>query len=127
MFEHLIFFDPECPLCVQAVQRIIDIDTDKRFRFASFQSHTAKNVLSGPNQRYVHMNGLILVERYQCTSRKFFSRALAALRIYWRLGHFFTFLCTWSKSLFRTRVAVHRHEYRFAPMLEVQPSERFLP
>jgi predicted DCC family thiol-disulfide oxidoreductase YuxK len=41
----IILFDGVCNLCNSAVQRVIERDTDRRFRFASLQSDAARREL----------------------------------------------------------------------------------
>ncbi len=133
MPEHLIFFDGECALCHRAVRHIIEIDEEKKIAFAPLKGETAKHILSGPNERYAHMNSLIFLENYQSTNREFWTRSQAILRVYWIIGGkwaligWLSFFPCWIANFFYRWVANHRHQFKFRPMHEIGPKDRFLP
>ena len=133
MSENLIFFDEECRYCRKAVSYIIDLDKERKFRFASFNGKTAQAILTGPNERYREMNSLVLVENYSSTMRQFYARSKATLRIYWFLGSKWrlvgclAYLPGWTSDFFYTKLAEHRHQFKIKLTQEIGPAERFLP
>lgn len=133
MYEHLIFFDEECPLCHRAVQHIIEIDVDKHFVFAPLNGETANDILIGP-QRYLRdANSLVLVENYDSTHRTFWIRSGAILRTYWLVENgwgllgIFSFLPQFVGDIFYRWLASHRHQFKLKMGKKPGPSNRFLP
>jgi predicted DCC family thiol-disulfide oxidoreductase YuxK len=133
MYEHLIFFDKECPLCHRAVRHILEIDVDKHFLFAPLNGETAKDFLIGPQAPLRSANSLVLVEHYLSTGRKFWVRSRAILRIYWLNGDgwglygIFSFLPGYLGDALYRWVAAHRHQFKLKMPGEPGPKERFLP
>lgn len=131
MYEHLIFFDEECPLCHKSVQHIIDIDVAQRFVFAPLKGSTASDILVGPQEALRRANSLVLVENYQSTKRNFWIRSKAILRIYWLIGGkwrflgVFAFFPGWIGDLFYRWVANHRHQFKLKMPNETRPKNRF--
>ncbi len=132
MYEHLIFFDGECPFCHRSVRHIIDIDKEKRFLFAPLMGDTANEILTGPQEPLKRANSLILVENYQSTERKFWSESRAVLRIYWLVGGWgiigiFCFVPSFVGDPIYRWVAAHRHQFKLKMPDQPGPRERFLP
>jgi len=133
MGEHLVFFDGECPMCHRAVRHIIEIDKDKIFIFAPLGGETAKNVLTGPQAPLKKANSLVLVENYDSTSRDFYIRSKAVLRIYWLVGNgwglvgILNFLPGVIGDFFYCYLASHRHQFKLKMPDEPGPKDRFLP
>ena len=133
MGEHLVFYDAECPLCNKAVRYILEIDTHKRFFFAPLNGRTAGEILVGPNERYKRADTIVLVEDYQSTSRQFWIRSRAILRVYWLVGDgwgivgWLSFLPGWVGDLFYRWVAYHRHKFKFKGNPDLGHKDRFLP
>lgn len=133
MYEHLIFFDDECPFCRAQIKKIIKIDGEKNFRFAPLRGETAKDVLSGPQEKLKKSNSLVLAEDYQSTARRFCIRAKAVFRIFWILGGQWkligglSFLPAWLIDPFYRLFAEHRHKYKLKIEESLEPEERFFP
>jgi predicted DCC family thiol-disulfide oxidoreductase YuxK len=133
MYEHIVFFDGECPLCHKAVRHIIEIDTEKKFLFAPLTGETANDILIGPQKELRSMNSLVLVENYDSTDRKFWVRSRAILRIYWLVKNGWellgalSFLPGWLGDIFYRWLAAHRHQFKLKIPKEPGPKERFLP
>jgi predicted DCC family thiol-disulfide oxidoreductase YuxK len=133
MYEHLIFFDGECPLCHRAVRHIIEIDVHRRFAFAPLNGETAEDILTGPQAELKTANSLVLVESYQSTDRKFWIRSRAILRVYWLAGNgwgligILCFLPCFIGDLLYRWVAVHRHQFKLKMPQDPGPKDRFLP
>lgn len=118
----IIFYDADCPLCQNAVLKIIQRDPKRLFHFASFESQTAKRLLKESRGE-----SLILWDegRELKESRAFF-------RILWHLGGVYaplgllSFLPSWPFDWIYRQVAKRRD--RFCPRKrEFAPdSERFL-
>jgi predicted DCC family thiol-disulfide oxidoreductase YuxK len=132
MHEHLIFFDGECPLCHRAVRHILEIDVNKRFVFAPLNGETAGDILIGPQAPLRSANSIVLVENYQSTSRKFWIRSRAILRVYWLNGNgwglygILSFLPGWFGDFFYSWVAFHRHQFKLKMPADPGPKDRFL-
>jgi predicted DCC family thiol-disulfide oxidoreductase YuxK len=132
MYEHLIFFDAECPLCHRAVRHVIEMDVGRRFIFAPLDGDTADAILTGPLAFYRKANTIVLLENYQSTEREFWIRSKAILRVYWLVGSgwkivgWLCFLPSWIGDLFYSWVANHRHQFKLKPMHEIGPTDRFL-
>jgi predicted DCC family thiol-disulfide oxidoreductase YuxK len=133
MFDHLILFDSECPLCHHSVEHIIEIDIHKRFIFAPLNGETAAELLEGPQRNLRKLDTLILVENYQSTERKFHIQSKAVLRTYWLIGNgwgligIFSFLPSCISDIFYRCIATHRHRFKLKMPKEPGPAERFLP
>lgn len=133
MYEHLILFDAECPLCHKAVRHILDIDVEKHFVFAPLGGETANDILTGPQAELKKANSVVVIENYQSTDRKFWIRSRAILRIYWLnkdgwgLIGIFSFLPTWVSDWFYPLFALHRHQFKLKMPTEPVPAERLLP
>lgn len=131
MYEHLIFFDEQCPLCHRSVQHIIDIDVHQRFVFAPLKGSTAHDILIGPQESLKKANSLVLVENYQSTGRRFWVRSKAILRIYWLVGHgwrllgIFSFFPSFIGDLFYRWLAAHRHQFKLKMPGDPGPKNRF--
>ena len=132
MYEHLIFFDGECPLCHRAVRHILEIDIQKRFLFAPLNGETSRDILIGPQEPLKKANSLILVEQYQSTERRFWIRSKAVLRTYWLIGNgwgligIFSFLPGFFCDALYRWLAAHRHQFKLK-MPQEGPKDRFLP
>lgn len=133
MYEHLVFFDSECPFCHRSVEHIIEIDVDKRFLFAPLNGKTAEDFLTGPQKELKKVNSLILVQNYDSTDRYFWIRSKAILKIYWLVGHgwgllgiFSFFPCIISDFLYRC-FAAHRHQFKLKIQTGAISKERLLP
>jgi predicted DCC family thiol-disulfide oxidoreductase YuxK len=133
MNQHLVFFDAECPLCYRAVQHLISIDKDLKFRFAPIDGKTSSSMLTGPLKRYLHVNSLVLIENYQSTERHFYIRSKATLRIYWLIGHkwtalgFLNFFPTFIGDAIYRKLAKHQHKFKIKMPHFTESSSRFLP
>ncbi len=132
MYEHLIFFDGECPFCHRSVRHIIDIDVHKHFLFAPLNGETARAILVGPQAVLKKANSLVLVENYQSTDRKFWIESRAVLRIYWLVGGWgligiFSFLPGFIGDFIYRWVAAHRHQFKLRIPDQPGPKDRFLP
>jgi predicted DCC family thiol-disulfide oxidoreductase YuxK len=131
--DHLVFFDPECPFCVQKVREIIKHDESGSFAFASFHGKTAHEVLSGPQNLLKKTKGLVIAEHWRSTDRKFWDRSRAMLRAYWLLGGqwklygWLSFMPGWLGNFFYDQLSAHRHQFRLRPDAEIGPEDRFLP
>ena len=132
MYEHLVFFDGDCPLCHRAVRHILEIDVGKRFLFAPLNGETAQKILIGPQAPLKKANSLVLAENYRSTERGFWIRSKAVLRIYWLTGDgwgligIFSFLPGFIGDLFYRWFAAHRHQFKLQ-MPQEGPKDRFLP
>ncbi len=131
MYEHLIFFDDECPFCHRSIQHIIDIDTHQRFVFAPLTGNTASDILIGPQEKLKRANSLVLVENYQSTERNFWVRSKAIFRIYWLVGNGWGLLGVLSflpgfvgDPLYRW-FAAHRHQFKMPMPKGPIPKDRF--
>lgn len=132
MYEHLVFFDGECPFCHRSVRHVIGIDKAKHFAFAPLNGKTADEILTGPQEALKRANSLILVENYQSTERKFWSASRAVLRIYWLVGGWgiigiFCFVPGFIGDPIYRWVAAHRHQFKLKMPDQPGPKERFLP
>lgn len=132
MYEHLIFFDGECPFCHRSVRHIIEIDEQKRFLFAPLKSQTADQILSGPQKSLKAAKSLVLVENYDSTDRKFWIESKAVLRIYWLVGGWgligiFCFLPSFIGDPIYRFFAAHRHQFKLKMPESPGPKDRFLP
>ncbi|MBX7066928.1 MAG: DUF393 domain-containing protein [Parachlamydiales bacterium] len=132
MYEHLIFFDGECPFCHRAVRSIIEIDVNKRFIFAPLGGETAREILTGPQAPLKKANSLVLVEDYQSTERKFWIESRAVLRVYWLVGGWgligiFSFFPGFIGDPIYRWFAAHRHQFKLRIPDAPGPKERFLP
>lgn len=133
MYEHLIFFDGECPFCHRSVRHIIEIDVHKRFLFAPLSGMTAQEMLTGPQGYLKKANSLVLVEDYQSTERKFWIESKAILRIYWLTGNgwgllgIFSFFPSFIGDFIYRWFAAHRHQFKLKMPDEPGPKNRFLP
>jgi len=131
MNDHIVFFDDECPLCHRAVHHLIDIDPEKFLLFAPLRGKTAREILTGPQFSLKNTNGLILVENYRSTERKFSIRSRAIFRIYWLLDHIgiglFSFLPGWMSDPFYNWFAAHRHQFKLRMPNPGIPADRLLP
>jgi len=133
MYEHVIFFDDECPLCHKAVRHLIEIDEKKEFAFAPLNGKTAARILVGPLESYRHVNSLVLLEQYQSSARRFWIRSRAVFRTYWLTGGQWTLLGIFSflpgcfGDFFYRWLAEHRHQFKLRMPKEPWPADRFLP
>ncbi len=133
MYEHLIFFDGECPFCHRAVRHIIEIDVAHHFLFAPLNGETARDILTGPQAPLKKANSLVLVENYQSTERQFWVRSKAVLRTYWLTGNgwgligIFSFLPAFLGDWIYRWLAAHRHQFKLKISQEPGPKGRFLP
>ena len=132
MYEHLIFFDGECPFCHKSVRHIIEIDEKSRFVFAPLSGQTAEEILTGPLARLKKINSLILVEDYRSTDRRFWVESRAILRIYWLVGGWgligiLCFLPGFLGDPIYRWFAAHRHQFKLKMPDKPGPEERFLP
>lgn len=131
MYEHLVFFDGECPLCHRAVRQVIAMDADRKFLFAPLSGETARDILSGPQEKLRRANSLVLVENYESTDRTFWIRSKAVGRIYWLCGKramgCLSFLPAALGDFIYKIVANHRHQFKMKMPKEPGPEDRFLP
>ncbi len=131
--DHLLFFDHECPFCVRSVRQMIQQDVEHKFAFAPLRGETAKEVLSGPQSFLKKANSLVVVENWQSTDRKFWTKSRAMLRVYWLLGGqwklfgCFSFFPRFLGDFIYDQVSAHRHQFRLRPDQEIGPEDRFLP
>jgi predicted DCC family thiol-disulfide oxidoreductase YuxK len=85
----VILFDGVCNLCCGSVQFIIKHDKKKLFRFASLQSHFAKEILHPVSQQQKNIDSIILLQ-----NGKFYFQSTAVLKIAKQLnGLFPLFYC----------------------------------
>jgi len=133
MYEHLIFYDHECPFCHKQVRNIIEMDVNKRFVFAPLGGETAQEILIGPHHWMNKANSIVLVEYYASTDRRFWVRAKAILRIFWLNGNgwgvigWLSFLPSQMGDIVYRYIAEHRHQYKLQMPKDPGPKERFLP
>lgn len=133
MVEHVVFFDGQCPFCHRSVRHLIEIDEEKKFKFAPLNGKTAQEILTGPQESLRNVDSLILVENYHSTEREFFIRSRAIFRIYWHIGHgwgligILSFLPNRCSDWFYRWFAVHRHQFKLKMPDDPGPSDRFLP
>jgi predicted DCC family thiol-disulfide oxidoreductase YuxK len=133
MYEHIVFFDHECPFCHRAVRHIIAIDRESRFRFAPLTGQTASKILIGPQASLREAQSLVLAEHYLSTQRDFFIQSRAILRIYWLIGGkwkwlgLLSFLPSWPGDLFYRWFAAHRHQLKLKLPTDPGPRDLFLP
>ena len=133
MNEHIVFFDDECPLCRKAVRHIIEIDKENHFRFAPLRGATADEVLTGAQKQLKLMNSIVLAEDFDSTTRKFWIRSHAILRIYWLVGNgwglvgILSFLPAKIGDFFYNWIAEHRHQFKLQYPEPLEPQDRFLP
>ena len=131
MYEHLIFFDGECPFCHRAVRHILEIDVHKRFVFAPLGGETAKDILVGPQAPLAKAGSIVLVENYDSTERTFWIRSRAVLRTYWLVGNgwgllgIFSFFPSWFGDAIYRKFGEHRHQFKLK-MPTAGPADRFL-
>lgn len=131
MSKHLVFYDADCDFCYRAVLHLIKLDKKNELLFAPLEGETARDVLTGPNARYMHENSLVLFEDFRSDSRELYIRSRAIFRIYWLLGNrwlgWISFLphrfCDWIYQ----GVAKHRHRLRFGWERSEFKGDRFLP
>lgn len=132
MYEHLVFFDADCPLCQRAVRHILDIDVNEHLVFAPLNGNTADDILIGPQLNLRKANSLVLVENYQSTERKFWIRSRAILRIYWLVGNgwglfgIFSFFPGFIGDFFYRWLAKHRHQFKLKMPDQPVPKNRLL-
>jgi predicted DCC family thiol-disulfide oxidoreductase YuxK len=86
--EHIIFYDAECPFCNFWVEKLLRIDTQKIFVFASLEGKTAKREL----QRTTTRETVVLLQDYGSSDEKEVTEGIAILRIFWLLGGSWSFL-----------------------------------
>ncbi len=75
----IVFFDGICHLCNSFVDKVIQLDRQSQFQFASLQGETAKKILR-PEER-THLETVILLE-----NKKKYHRSDAILRVLTKLG-----------------------------------------
>lgn len=132
MHEHLVFFDPECPICHKEVRRILEIDVHKHFLFAPLNGEMAQDILAGPQKELLRSNGLVVVENYHSTNREFWVRAQALYRTYWLAGDGWEFtglLCFFPSFLvdfFYGKRGVHKHQFKIKLPDNPIPQDRIL-
>lgn len=133
MFEHIIFYDHECPLCHRSVKHIIDIDVHKRFLFAPLKGETAKKYLTGPQSKLKNINSMVLLENYDSTHRQFWVRSKAVFRTYWLTGNgwglvgILSFLPAVIGDPIYAFFASHRHQFKLRMKDDPGPKDRLLP
>lgn len=131
--DHLVLFDHECPFCVRSVREIIKQDEAGKFAFAPLRGKTALEVLSGPQASFKRANGLIVVENWRSTDRRFWDRSRAMLRAYWLIGGqwklygWLSFFPGFIGNFFYDQLSAHRHQFHLRPDAEIGPEDRFLP
>ena len=77
----IILFDGVCNLCNGFVQFVIRHDRGQRFRFASLQSDTARELLQNQPGAARDLDSVVLIE-----DGRYYRQSTAALRILRRLG-----------------------------------------
>ncbi|MGV3639359.1 MAG: thiol-disulfide oxidoreductase DCC family protein [Adhaeribacter sp.] len=77
----IILFDGVCNLCNGFVQFVIRHDRGQRFRFASLQSDTARELLQNQPGAAQDLDSVVLIE-----DGRYYRQSTAALRILRRLG-----------------------------------------
>lgn len=77
----IVIFDGVCNYCSSVVAFIIKRDTRGIFRFAPFQSESAKALLEKHGVRENYLDSFILIE-----DGKLYTKSEAALRLWRRLG-----------------------------------------
>lgn len=77
----IVIFDGVCNYCSSVVAFIIKRDTRGIFRFAPFQSESAKSLLEEYGVREDYLDSFILIE-----DGKLYTKSEAALRLWRRLG-----------------------------------------
>lgn len=77
----IILFDGVCNLCNGFVQFVIRHDRGQRFRFASLQSDTARELLQNQPSAAQDLDSVVLIE-----DGRYYRQSTAALRILRRLG-----------------------------------------
>lgn len=81
----VILFDGVCAFCDRYVNWMLDIDQERKFRFAPLQGETAKAILARHPELPRNLDSVILVETVDGVERLFW-HSTAALRIFDRLG-----------------------------------------
>lgn len=133
MYEHMIFFEDQCPFCHKAVKELLELDDARCFGFAPLRGETAQAMLTGPQERLRKANSLVLVENHGSTHRKFWSHSHAKLRSYWLIGNgwglfgILSFLPHWTLNFFYGWLAAHRHQFTLKIAELPGPADRFLP
>jgi len=85
--DTIILFDGVCNLCNSAVNFVIRHDKKNRFRFATLQSETGKELLKKHTLYNTPIDSFVLIE-----SNNAYTRSTAALRICRHLDKFYPFL-----------------------------------
>jgi len=135
-FEHLIFFDDNCPLCRASVKRIIQIDKEKLFCFAPLIGETARSILKGKHKKLLNTNSLVLVENFANKNKKYWIRSKGFFRIMWLIGGIYkmlgafyilpAFLIDWIYKMiasYRHKISKKQNNSLFKP----KEKKRFLP
>ncbi|MBN6206660.1 thiol-disulfide oxidoreductase DCC family protein [Ralstonia pickettii] len=107
----LILFDGECNFCDSSVQFIIQRDDKKRFKFASLQGESGKELLS-KHDVSKNIDSLILLE-----NNKVYYKSAAALRIAkqlkgaWRLSYIFILIPRPVRDAVYDTIAKNRYKW----------------
>jgi len=121
--SHLVFYDGECPLCLNSVKLILKFDSKGEFLFAPLQGTTAKRELVELFAEEPGLDSLVMIENYGgssvgCPSR-IYVQAEGALRIAWYLGGWwrligiFSFLPGWMFNWIYRLIAANRYRLFF--------------
>lgn len=81
---HLVIFDGVCNLCNGIVQFIIRMDTEGKFKFATFQSKAGQSILDKFGLTNVSLDSIVYI-----SGSDFFIKSSAVLNIFKNLGGFF--------------------------------------
>jgi predicted DCC family thiol-disulfide oxidoreductase YuxK len=108
----IILFDGVCNLCNGFVQFVIRQDTARRFRFASLQSETARELLRDLPPRGQGIESVVLIE-----DGRYYQQSTAALRILrqlrgaWPLLYGFIFLPAFFRDWIYAWIAKNRYRW----------------
>ena len=80
----IVFFDGECGLCDAAIRQIMQIDSNRRLRFAPLQGQTATRLLDESLRSPENLKTLVYLDRAQ----KVWTKSEATLEILKRVGGF---------------------------------------
>lgn len=106
----IILFDGICNFCNSSVNFIMERDTKNRFKFASLQSETGKDLLNHFGLDSKDLKTIILIE-----NGKYYSKTTAALRItkqlkgFWKLFYIFIIIPSFIRNIAYNIIAKYRY------------------
>lgn len=132
MYEHLLLFDGNCPVCHRVVRHVLEIDIEERFVFAPLESETARRTLKKNYADFLAANTVVVVENYLSSSSKKWIRSRAIFRIYWLIGGgwkvigILSFFPGFIGNIFYRLFAIYRYQFNVKMPGSVIPGSRFL-